>query len=101
MNLVWVTEAEYLDGYRLLLTFNDKCKCCFDFSTLFGTNKLFDRIHDLQTFQQFVLDGWTVSWLNGEVDISPEFLYEHAEFLESPSRVAEEQATYQTLPVRE
>lgn len=27
------------------------------------------------TFGDFSLDGWTVTWLNGRIDIAPEHLY--------------------------
>ena len=32
-------------------------------------------LKDKQLFSQFRLDGWTVSWQTGRLDIAPEYLY--------------------------
>lgn len=79
MELLWITEAHYLDNYRMRLLFNNGCWHTFDFGSLFGTNKLYDKIRSLSVFRQFAFNGWTVSWLDGTVDVSPEFLYENGE----------------------
>jgi hypothetical protein len=33
-------------------------------------------LRDKDVFARFALDGWTVTWLDGTVDIAPEHLYE-------------------------
>ena len=36
----------------------------------------FAPLRDKAVFERFDLDGWTVCWLDGTVDIAPEHLYE-------------------------
>ncbi len=80
MKLIWITDAKYLNGYKMMLTFNDGVKKTFDFATLSGSKeKLFGTIKDLNVFRNFKLDGWTLTWNNGATDIAPEFLYEQGE----------------------
>jgi hypothetical protein len=31
----------------------------------------------LSVFRNIALDGWTVTWQDGTIDIAPEYLYEH------------------------
>ncbi|MBQ8050387.1 MAG: DUF2442 domain-containing protein [Bacteroidaceae bacterium] len=81
MKLIWVAQAKPLDGYRMELTFNDGSRKDFDFSTLLGTHPMYEYIRDHAAFKDFRLDGWTVSWNNGQVDVAPEYLYEHGKTL--------------------
>ncbi|MBR2770571.1 MAG: DUF2442 domain-containing protein [Bacteroidales bacterium] len=39
---------------------------------------IFDSLRDKAVFDRFDLDGWTVTWLNGTIDIAPEYLYENS-----------------------
>ncbi len=75
-SLKWVTAARALDGYRLHLTFNDGCERIFDCLPLIEKYKLFAPLRDRAVFDRFDLDGWTVCWLDGSIDIAPEHLYE-------------------------
>ena len=54
MNLIWINKAQYLGDYR----------------------SAFHVLQDKERFKQFALDGWTVSWMSGTLDIAPEYLYE-------------------------
>ena len=74
--LKWVTAARALDGYQLELTFNDGQRRIFDCESLINQYKLFAPLRDRDVFTRFSLDGWTVTWLDGTVDIAPEHLYE-------------------------
>ncbi len=74
--LKWVIAARPLDGYRLDLTFNDGSRRIFDCLPLIEKYKLFAPLRDKEVFNRVDLDGWTVSWLDGTVDIAPEHLYE-------------------------
>ena len=74
--LKWVTAAIALDGYRLQLTFNDGSKRIFDCMPLIEKYKLFAPLRDKAVFDNFDLDGWTICWLNGSIDIAPEHLYD-------------------------
>ena len=74
--LKWVVEAQVLDDYRLLLTFNDGCRRIFDCKPLMEKYQMYAALRDKAVFNSIDLDGWTVSWLNGTVDIAPEHLYQ-------------------------
>ena len=78
MDLIWITKALYKEGYTLQLTFNDGSVKSFDFSKLFGTHPMYESLKEKETFKDFRLDGWTVSWNNGLIDAAPEFLFENS-----------------------
>lgn len=77
MKLIWITDAQIVKDYTLRLTFNDGCRKLYDFTPLLdGSNPVFLPLKDRAVFSNLKLDGWTVTWMNGTVDIAPEFLYE-------------------------
>ena len=76
MELIWITNAKYLGEYRLELTFSNGKVKVFDAKDYIASHPLFASLKDKQLFSQFQLDGWTVSWLDGKLDISPEYLFE-------------------------
>ena len=75
--LVTVTNAKYISGKTLELTFSDGVKAEVDFSHWIEKYSFFDPLKDTGYFQNFSLDGWTVAWPNG-ADIAPETLHEVA-----------------------
>jgi hypothetical protein len=71
--ILWVTKAEYVEGYRLLLTFNDNTTKLVDLKDhLYG--EAFEPLKDIEKFKRFTLSDWTVEWETG-ADYAPEFLY--------------------------
>jgi hypothetical protein len=69
-----ITDAEYLDNYRLLLTFNNGIRKTVDFQNeLNGT--VFMPLKQLDYFKKFHIKFNTVEWQNG-ADFAPEYLYE-------------------------
>lgn len=74
--LKWVIEVQVLDGYRLLLTFNDGKRRIFDCNPIIEKYPLFAPLRDEAVFSNITFDGWTVTWLDGTLDIAPEHLYE-------------------------
>jgi len=76
--LKWVTKAHYLQDYLLELTFNDGSLRIFDCASLIKQYKFFEPLQDKNVFADFKVDGWTVTWLDGAVDIAPEHLYENS-----------------------
>ena len=69
-------SAEYIDFYRLRLTFSDGKVGNIDLaSELWG--EMFEPLKDLALFKSFKVDQelGTVVWPNG-ADFAPEFLYE-------------------------
>ena len=75
-NLKWVTSAQALGNYFLMLSFNYGTNIVVNCKPLIDKYKVFTPLLDKSVFEKFSLDGWTVSWLNGTIDISPEYLYE-------------------------
>ena len=71
-----VVDAEYRDGFRIQLTFNDGTTETVDFSQWLE-GPIFEPLQDIAYFRRFFLEGGTVSWPNG-ADIAPETLYEAA-----------------------
>ena len=72
--MLWVTKAEYTDGYKLLLTFNNNVTKLVDLkNSLYG--EVFEPLKDIEKFKQFELSDWTIEWSNG-ADFAPEYLFE-------------------------
>ena len=69
-----VIKAEYLEGYRLLLLFNNGERRIVDLSnSLKGT--VYTPLKDINYFKNFSIKFNTVEWENG-ADFAPEYLYE-------------------------
>ena len=69
-----VTKAEYLDGYRVKLLFNNGETKIADLSqSLNGT--VFAPLRDVEFFKRFSIKFNTIEWENG-ADFAPEYLYE-------------------------
>lgn len=68
-----VIKAEYQEGYKVKLTFNDGVEKIVDLENeLYG--KIFEPIRDIDKFNKFYIDCNTISWKNG-ADISAEYLH--------------------------
>jgi len=68
-----ITEATYLDDYKIKLVFNQKIERLVDLADeLHG--EIFEPLQDCEYFKSFFIDCSTVSWSNG-ADIAPEYLY--------------------------
>jgi hypothetical protein len=71
-----VEAIEYLEGYKLRLTFSNQVTADIDLSEeLYG--EVFEPLRDIQVFQQVFLNAETntIEWPNG-ADFAPEFLYD-------------------------
>ena len=69
-----VEQAQYLDGYKVWLAFNDGAEGEIDLSAeLHG--EIFEPLQEVSFFKSFTLEGHTLSWSNG-ADFAPEFLRE-------------------------
>jgi len=69
-----VTQAKYLNGYRILLAFNDGLTKIVDLQNELN-GKIFEPIKDIQSFKKFVIKFNTIEWENG-ADFAPEYLYQ-------------------------
>ena len=69
-----VTKAEYLEGYKLLLLFNNGEQRIVDLSNSLK-GPVFTPLRDLTYFKNFSIKFNTIEWENG-ADFAPEYLYE-------------------------
>lgn len=70
-----IIRADYIDGYRIELTFSNNRKGIIDFENYIKEGEIFQDIRDIDKFRNYKVDYGTVIWENGEVDIAPETLY--------------------------
>lgn len=71
-----VTNAEYIKGYSIELTFNDGLKGVVDLKDSFR-GPVFEPLKKVENFKKFRLNRWTIEWECG-ADLAPEFLYDLA-----------------------
>lgn len=71
-----VREAEYLQNYEILLTFDDKKKKVVDFRQALDDfeGEIFQPLKNIEYFKKFSVGIGTVIWPN-EADVSPDYLY--------------------------
>ncbi|NOX45898.1 MAG: DUF2442 domain-containing protein [Chlorobi bacterium] len=79
MKLLKIIEANYLDHYRIELSFNDGIKAVVDLKNkVFNDHrKVFRALKDVSYFKKFTKNRWTIEWDNG-IDLAPEYLYDLA-----------------------
>ena len=74
--MIWLTDAKYLNDYKIRIKFNDDKEVIVDLEKhLEGS--IFKPLKDLEYFKQvkFNPDSDTIEWENG-ADFAPVFLYE-------------------------
>lgn len=77
---VRVCGVRALDDYRLWVRFTTGETKMFNFSPLLNS-PAFAPLQDEELFRQVYIDYGTPAWQNGDIDIAPEYLYEHAQAL--------------------
>ncbi len=74
MDFLEVIKAQYVDGYKIHLWFNNNVDKIVDLSDkLIG--KAFEPLRDKEYFKRFHIAYNTIEWDNG-TDFAPEYLYE-------------------------
>ena len=69
-----ITKAEYLEGYKLRIHFNNGEIRITDLeASLEGP--IFESLKNIEEFRRFSIPYNTIQWENG-ADFAPEFLYE-------------------------
>ena len=72
-----VVQANYVDGYRIAVLFNDGVKKIVDFTNLLKRNMpVFKPLENIDLFKKFTVTD-TLEWDNGNIDIAPEYVYEN------------------------
>ena len=91
-----ITAAEYIEDYKLCLTFNNGAVKVVDFVPLMQKG-ICKKLQDKEYFRSFKLDPFTVDW-NNEIGFAPEYLYEIGVYPTNeettPLMAAEEQQSY-------
>ena len=72
------TDFETLAPYRMKVVFNDGETRVFDGRKLLQ-GEAFAPLSDADVFANCKLDYETLTWLDGELDVAPEFVYENSE----------------------
>ena len=73
-----ITEAKYLNDFRMLVSFNNGESRLFDFATIVDRYPIFAPLRDKDTLKQFHISD-TLEWCNGTIDIAPEYIFEQGE----------------------
>ena len=73
---VKVCHVKVLPDMMMLIKFNNSELRLFDATLLEGP--VFEPLRDEQVFSNPVIDHGVVTWLNGEIDCAPEFMYAHS-----------------------
>src|SRR3990167_2237905 len=81
-----VTEVEYIEGYRLRLTFENGKSGTVDFKDYIKKGSVYDRFSDIEYFKQVYIhpDLGILCW-PGDVDVAPETIYHEATGTPLPS----------------
>ena len=69
-----VTNATYIDNYRISLDFNDRAKKVVDLKDEINA-PVFEPLKNIEYFKSFEIKYNTIEWENG-ADFAPEYLYE-------------------------
>lgn len=75
--IINVVNAEYKNGYKILLDLNNHESVLVDLKTTIYTDprKIFEPLRNLEYFKTFKIRLNTITWDN-EADFAPEFLLE-------------------------
>lgn len=74
--LLCVCSARPLTGYRLDVVFSDGARRIVDLSPLLSA-PAFAPLRDHAAFDRIGIENGVMIWNDGEIDISPEWLYEN------------------------
>ncbi len=75
--MLYVTQAHYIDYYKLHIVFNNEVTGIVDLQEVILNDHrpIFQELADINKFQQFSVNADTITWSNG-LDLAPEFLYQ-------------------------
>ncbi len=71
-----VSDVRIMPDRIMLITFSNGETRLFDATDLKG--EVFEPLRDEYVFSHALVDHGVVTWNNGEIDCSPEFMYEHS-----------------------
>ena len=71
-----ITDVRTLADRMMLVTFNSGETRLFDSTVLCGS--VYEPLTNNEIFQKISLDHGVVTWLDGEIDCAPEYIYAHS-----------------------
>jgi hypothetical protein len=71
-----IREVKVLSDMMLILTFSTGERRLFDASILRGT--VFEPLKNPEIFSDAIIEHGVVTWMDGEIDCAPEYMYEHS-----------------------
>ena len=89
-DMLEVSSVRILDDKIMILTFSTGEERLFDATVLKG--KAFEPLDDDAVFKSAVVDHGIVTWMNGEIDCAPEYMYENSYAYVSPDSPVQEAA---------
>ena len=73
-----IVKASYAGEYKIKLLFKDGSSGIVDLSEYPNKGNVFNLFLNMNYFRNFRIEHGTLVWGNGELDITPEALYEKA-----------------------
>ena len=85
--LIRVKSVEYVDGYKIKLTFSNGKIKVVDLAYIFkgDAGHYFEPLRDLERFKEVYCDYGTICWPN-EADFCPDLLYKLGEDIARPAQ---------------
>ncbi len=74
--LIKVTDAKYIEDYKIEFSFNDGVKGIVDLKDSIN-GLVFKPLKDIDYFKTFTKNRWTIEW-DCEADFAPEYLHDLA-----------------------
>ena len=71
-----ITEVKPLDDMIMIITFSSGEQRLFDATVLEGP--VFEKLRDKEIFKKCSLEHGVVTWMNGDVDCAPEYMYKNS-----------------------
>lgn len=71
-----ISGVRPMENYKLWVRFNNGVAKIFDFTPIIDS-PAFSPLKDKDVFNSVYIDYGVTVWKDGEIDIAPEYLYEH------------------------
>ena len=78
-----VISVKVLPDHVMLITFSNGEERLFDASILKG--EVFEALQDEDNFKSAYVDHGVITWMDGEIDCAPEFMYQNSYEYISPA----------------
>lgn len=73
-----IRSARVPDDHIMLVTFSTGETRLCDFTEMYDDAPAFAPLRDEKAFEDFRIDHGVLTWCNGDIDISPTYLYDHS-----------------------